>query len=42
LELTDMLLTNFPVLRSGRTTLVTRCGLSDPAPNSAPEARPAS
>src|ERR1019366_959942 len=41
LGLTTMLLTNFPVRRSGRTTLVTRCGLSGPAPNSTPTARPA-
>src|SRR5450759_2531413 len=41
LGLTTMLLTNFPVRRSGRTTLVTRCGLSGPAPNSQPAARPA-
>ena len=36
-----MLLTNFPVLESGRTTLVTRCGLSGPAPNETPAAKPA-
>src|SRR5260370_42085713 len=39
--LTTTLLTNFPVFRSGCTTLVTRCGLSEPAPNNAPAAKPA-
>src|SRR5664279_1003117 len=41
LGLTTMLLTNFPVRKSGRTTLVTRCGISGPLANNALAAKPA-
>src|ERR1035441_8434708 len=41
LGLTTTLLTSFPVRRSGRTTLVTRCGTPRPAPDSTPAAKPA-